>query len=183
MQSKFSKEADDHITLADLAFDFESDVYPIGRLDADSEGLLLLSNDKSLNQKILHPDQKQPKTYWVQVEGKPKVEHLEPLHLGINIKVKGKIHKCAPAKIDILHSEPDIPERNPPIRFRKNIPTTWISIQILEGKNRQVRKMLAAVGFPVLRLVRSSILNYKLGVSECMAMQPGDVIELKKLAI
>lgn len=149
--SQFTTEHTQKKTLASL-FDFPTMVYPIGRLDEDSEGLLLLTDDKRLNQQLL--GQGIEKEYWVQVEGQPSEVDLKPLREGVTIRVKKKIHKTLPAKVKRLTTEPKLPERNPPIRFRKSIPTSWISITLREGKNRQVRKMTAKIGFPTLRLVR-----------------------------
>ena len=180
MLSQFTKEAAHHITLADLDFQFEKDVYPIGRLDADSEGLLLLSNDKTLNAQILNPINKQAKTYWAQVEGTPTEEALFAFKKGINITINGKPYKTLPGKASLLALETTLPERHAPIRIRQNIPDTWISISIIEGKNRQVRKMCAAIGFPVLRLIRTQLLSFQLGVGICQDLQPGMVIELNE---
>lgn len=155
MLSQFTREGG-HMALCDLDFEFPKDVYPVGRLDQDSEGLLLLTNDNILKNKVLDPKSKQPKTYWVQVDGQIAKEAILELEKGVLIKHKGKSHITMPAKCQIL-DKVDIPERNPPIRFRKNIPTSWLEVQIMEGKNRQVRKMTAAVGFPTLRLIRVAI--------------------------
>jgi 23S rRNA pseudouridine2457 synthase len=134
-------------------FNVEKDVYPIGRLDKDSEGLLILTNDKKLNSIALSPKQHVEKTYWVQIDGKITTEALGNLKQGVIIKHNNQYVKTLPAKVRKI-TPLDIPERNPPVRFRKNIPTEWIEIKINEGKNRQVRKMTAAVGFPTLRLIR-----------------------------
>ena len=164
MLSQFTKEGN-HKTLADLNFDFPKDVYPVGRLDADSEGLLLLTNDKSINHKLLDPKFRHKRTYLAQVEGIFSEEAKRKLEQGVTISVDGKNYKTLPCKV-VLLSLPNgeggggatsLPERNPPIRFRKNIPTSWIELCLEEGKNRQVRKMTAAVGFPTLRLVRTRI--------------------------
>jgi len=149
------------------------DVYPVGRLDYDSEGLLLLTNDKSLNQRLLHPTYRHQRTYWVQVEGDITVEALQRLQAGIGISLDGKSYTTLPARVQRLENAPAVPERHPPIRFRQNIPDTWIELTLTEGKNRQVRKMTAAVGFPTLRLIRTAIGNLSLG-----KMQPGEWIEL-----
>ncbi len=149
------------------------DVYPVGRLDYDSEGLLLLTNDTSVNHQLLHPSFEHARTYWVQVEGAITQEALMQLTKGVTISVEGKQHKTKPAIVAILDAIISIPERNPPIRFRKNIPTTWVSIQITEGKNRQVRKMFASVGFPVLRLIRAQLGKYHI-----TGMLPGDCLKL-----
>ena len=181
MLSQFTREAPHHITLADLAFNFPKDVYPVGRLDADSEGLLLLTNDKRLNAKLLHPKNKQPKTYWVQVEGAPVDADLAPLRKGIDIKIKKKIHRTAIAIVHLLADIPNLPERNPPIRVRKSIPDTWVSITITEGKNRQVRRMFAAIGFPVLRLVRVGLAGFTYGEGIIHKMDVGTVIKVEEL--
>ena len=179
MLSQFTREAPHHITLADLNYDFAKNVYPVGRLDADSEGLLILTNDKNLNAKLLNPKNKQPKTYCAQVEGAPTEVDLLPLKKGLTIKIKGKIHQTAPAKAFLLIKIPELPERNPPIRFRKSIPTTWISLTITEGKNRQVRRMFAAIGFPVLRLVRVGLAGYQYGENLLKNMEAGAVIKIR----
>lgn len=151
-------DPDGRKTLAGL-FAFPDDVYPIGRLDYDSEGLLLLTNDKALTEKLLHPRQKLEKEYFVQVEGIPTEKALTQLRVGVVIEKK----KTIPAKVKILEDQSPFEERIPPVRFRKTIPTTWLSITIIEGRNRQVRKMTASVGFPTLRLVRIRIGNIQLG--------------------
>ncbi len=150
-----------------------TDVYPVGRLDYDSEGLLLITNDKSINQQLLNPLFAHQRTYWVQVDGAITKEALAQLSKGVIINVDGKAYKTKPAKLEQLTEAIQVPDRNPPIRFRKNIPTSWVSIQLTEGKNRQVRKMFAQVGFPVLRLIRA-----KLGKYTIQDMQPGDCISL-----
>ncbi len=154
-------------------FDFPKDVYPIGRLDKDSEGLLLLTNDNNFKSSILEPKNKLPKTYWVQVDKEITEEGIEKLSDGsIVIKHNKKPHRVGTAVCKKIKS-PDLPDRLPPIRYRKNIPTSWIELTIREGKNRQVRKMTASAGFPTLRLVRVKIGNYEL-----KELQPGDVIEI-----
>lgn len=134
-------------------FDFPKDIYPIGRLDADSEGLLLLTNDNALKTQLLDPNYAHERTYWVQVEGAAKEEDILALEKGVEIKIKKKHYLTQPAKASII-AAPPLPERNPPIRFRANIPTTWLEITLTEGKNRQIRRMTAKIGFPTLRLVR-----------------------------
>jgi 23S rRNA pseudouridine2457 synthase len=150
-----------------------TDVYPVGRLDYDSEGLLLITNDKSINQQLLNPLYAHQRTYWVQVDGAITEIALAQLSKGVSINVDGKIYQTKPAKLETLPDSIAVPDRNPPIRFRKSIPTSWVAIQVTEGKNRQVRKMFAQVGFPVLRLIRA-----KLGKYSIQDMQPGDCLSL-----
>jgi len=171
--SQFSAEGDKK-TLANFFSDIEKNIYPVGRLDYDSEGLILLTNDTKINQQLLNPAAAHQKTYYVQVEGIPSKEMLQQLTEGVIISVNGKPHKTAPAKVSVITEPVAIPERNPPIRFRKNIPTSWIALSITEGKNRQVRKMTAAVGLPTLRLIRQSIGSVEIG-----SMQPGEFIYLR----
>lgn len=171
MLSQFTPEAD-HRTLADLGFAFPRSVYPVGRLDADSEGLLLLTDDNYLKHRLLEPKFAHHKTYWVQVEGAITEEALQQLRQGVTISVNGQRYHTQPATASAI-VEPQVPPRNPPIRFRANIPTSWVELSLMEGKNRQVRKMTAATGFPTLRLLRARI-----GALQIGAMQPGEVLEL-----
>lgn len=152
---QFSPEGD-KTTLAAVLKDIPKDVYPVGRLDYDSEGLLLLTNDKSLTHQLLDPKYTHERTYFVQVEGAITEEAISKLCTGVDISINGKKHRTQPAKARIIDTPP-LPERHPPIRFRAYIPTTWLALTLTEGKNRQVRRMTAAVGFPTLRLVRYSI--------------------------
>ncbi|MEG8946250.1 pseudouridine synthase [Rosettibacter firmus] len=154
-------------------YNFPKDVYPVGRLDMDSEGLLILTNDKLLTDYLLNPLNKHEREYYVQVEGIPTEESLQKLREGVIIQGR----KTLPAKVKVINT-PDFPERVPPIRFRKTIPTSWLSITIVEGKNRQVRKMTASVGLPTLRLIRVRIKNILLG-----DLKPGEVRELTKMEI
>lgn len=170
MLSQFTREAPGQHTLADLGFAFSKDVYPVGRLDADSEGLLLLTNDKSLNAKLLHPKFAHARSYLAQVEGVPDSLALKRLAEGVEIRVEGKTYRTQPAVVRLLDAPPELPERHPPVRFRKTVPDRWLEITLTEGKNRQVRRMCAAVGYPVLRLVRIKIGGLQLG-----DMTPGEV--------
>ena len=153
--SQFTEEGG-HPTLGSL-YNFEKDVYPVGRLDRDSEGLLILSNDKTLNQKILHPKSKKGKVYLAQVENNILPKAIKALTEGVEIRIKKKVYKAKAEVVSVTEKPSWLGERTPPIRFRASIPTSWVKIQISEGKNRQVRRMFAKVGNPVLRLVRIEI--------------------------
>ncbi len=144
------------------------DVYAAGRLDKDSEGLLVLTDDGRLQQKIADPKYKKPKTYLAQVEGEVSNESIQLLRQGIELKDG----KTLPAEVKVI-PEPDLWPRNPPVRFRKNIPTSWLEITLREGKNRQVRRMTAAAGSPTLRLVRISVGDWSLS-----GLQPGKWIKI-----
>ncbi|CAM3460049.1 pseudouridine synthase [Pontibacter korlensis] len=144
-------------------------IYPVGRLDYDSEGLVLLTDDKQLQHRLSDPKFKVEKTYWVQVDDIPADEALTRLRLGVQIKGS----KTTPAKVQLLEKEPQVWERTKPIRYRKHIPTSWLEIKISQGMNRQVRRMTAAVGYPTLRLIRPSIGPLTLG-----NLQPGEWREL-----
>jgi 23S rRNA pseudouridine2457 synthase len=146
-----------------------ADVYPVGRLDRDSEGLLLLTNDGRLQHQLADPRYGHPRTYWVQVERVPNGDAIAHLQKGVTIRD----YRTRPAQVHLLSEPPDLPPRHPPIRFRKSVPTAWVQITLTEGRNRQVRRMTAAVGHPTLRLVRVAIAHLQLG-----SLQPGDWREL-----
>lgn len=137
--------------------DFPPEVYPVGRLDKDSEGLLLITDDKALNHYLLDPKFGHSRTYLVQVEGIPTEDALHQLEGGVDINLKGLTYRTKPAKVKLQGNLPDLPDRDPPIRVRLNVPDSWIALELIEGKNRQVRRMTAAVGFPTLRLIRWSM--------------------------
>jgi 23S rRNA pseudouridine2457 synthase len=164
---QFSPEGDKQ-TLAHF-LNVSKDIYPVGRLDYDSEGLIMLTNNKALNAQMLLPGKGHEKEYWVQVEGEVTEEALFRLSSGVIIKIDGKEHKTLPAKARKLAEPEKLPPRVPPIRYRAHIPTSWVSLTLTEGKNRQVRRMTAAVGFPTLRLIRWRIGNHNLA-----CLNPGD---------
>jgi 23S rRNA pseudouridine2457 synthase len=173
--SQFTSDGSPNRTLA--KFGFTKNVYPIGRLDADSEGLLLLSDEPAWNEKLLHPRHTHEREYWAQVEKIPSPESLKQLEKGISIQGR----KALPCRAWLLKPQPVladghyfnlsargdarpiIPPRVPPIRFRKSVPDCWIGLKLIEGKNRQVRRMTAAIGHPTLRLLRVRIGGLKLG--------------------
>jgi 23S rRNA pseudouridine2457 synthase len=169
--SQFTGEKGDK-TLSE--FDLPEDVYAAGRLDKDSEGLLLLTDDGPFIKKLSDPKSHKEKSYWVQVEGGPTKEDLIKLSSGLLIQGK-KTKKCFS---QILNPQPQIEDRNPPIRYRKNIPTTWIEIKLTEGRNRQVRRMTAAIGFPTLRLIRVGIgkLSNELSPGSWVEVEKKDII-------
>ena len=169
--SQFTSEGG-KVCLKDI-IEVEKDVYPVGRLDYDSEGLLLLTNDTSINHQLLHPSFEHQRTYWVQVDGAITIAAANALSKGVIINIDGKQYQTKQASVQLLPDDLQVPDRNPPIRFRKTIPATWASITLTEGKNRQVRKMFAAVGFPVLRLIRA-----QMGTFTIDKMQPGDLLSL-----
>jgi len=155
--SQFTGDGSPNRPLAD--FGFPKNIYAIGRLDADSEGLLLLSDEAQWNEKLLHPRHAHEREYWAQVEQIPTPESLRKLEKGLLIQG----HKTLPCRAWRLEPQPQMPPRNPPIRFRKSVPDCWIGLELVEGKNRQVRRMTAAIGHPTLRLVRVRIGNFRLG--------------------
>ena len=197
--SQFTGDGSSNRTLAE--FGFPKNVYPIGRLDADSEGLLLLSDEPEWNERLLHPHHAHEREYWAQVERIPTPEALKKLARGVSIAIGGRAAAAArggaaappppgskgyhtlPCRAWILEPQPEvgasrrdarsgrlgepslppIPPRDPPIRFRKSVPDCWIGLELIEGKNRQVRRMTAAIGHPTLRLIRVRIGNFLLG--------------------
>jgi 23S rRNA pseudouridine2457 synthase len=160
--SQFSEEiGSTYRTLAE--FSFPKNVYPLGRLDADSEGLLLLTDEAKLNNQLLNPKFQHKRTYWAQVEDIPTSTSLEKLQRGLIIQG----YKTLPCRATLLNPPPSLPERTPPIRFRASIPTSWVELELIEGKNRQVRRMTAAIGNPTLRLVRVKIGKFLLGDISC----------------
>ena len=166
--SQFTSQAGKR-TLKDF-FPVPADCYPVGRLDFDSEGLLILTNDAALNHRLLDPRFAHEREYWVQVEGDFSATALRQLQTGVTITVDGKPYRTRPCAVGIFPGPPSVPDRHPPIRYRARIPTTWIRMVLREGKNRQVRKMTAAVGFPTLRLMRWRIERLDLG-----DMGPGEM--------
>ena len=155
--SQFTPDGSPNRTLAE--FGFPKDVYPLGRLDADSEGLLLLSDEPGLNTRLLDPKNAHIRCYWAQVEGVLTSATLESLSQGVSIGD----HQTLPCRAFLIDPQPTIPPRDPPIRVRKTVPDCWIALELNEGKNRQVRKMTAAVGHPTLRLIRVRIGRLELG--------------------
>ena len=170
---QFSGEGD---TLSD--FDLPAQIYAAGRLDKDSEGLLILTNDGPFIQRLTDPKSNKQKIYWVQVEGLPTEEALGQLRSGVLIKGK-KTRQCEASLLDSIKINELVGERNPPVRFRKNKPTYWIEVTLREGMNRQVRRSCAAIGFPCLRLIRVQIGKLKLGMlkpGKWLEVNPDDVL-------
>jgi 23S rRNA pseudouridine2457 synthase len=155
--SQFTPDGSPNRTLAE--FNFPPRVYPIGRLDADSEGLLLLSDEAGLNTRLLHPRNAHDREYWAQVERIPSSEALATMAAGVPIRGRMTL----PGKAWMLHPQPNIPDRIPPIRVRKSVPACWIALELVEGKNRQVRRMTAAIGHATLRLLRVRVGQFHLG--------------------
>ena len=165
--SRFTPDGSPNRTLAQ--FGFPKDVYPIGRLDADSEGLLLLSDEPALNERLLHPRHAHAREYCVQVERIPTAAVL--LKLAKGLVVQGR--QTLPCRAWMLDPQPDVPPRDPPIRVRKTVLDCWLGLELIEGKNRQVRRMTAAIGHPTLRLIRTRI-----GALEVRDLRPGAWREL-----
>ena len=155
--SQFTGDGSPNRPLAE--FGFPKNVWPIGRLDADSEGLLLLSDEPEWNEKLLHPRHAHEREYWAQVEKIPARAALDKLQRGVLIQGRKTLPCCA----RLLEPQPEMPPRNPPISFRKSVADCWIGLELVEGKNRQVRRMTAAIGHPTLRLLRVRIGNFWLG--------------------
>lgn len=175
--SQFTREAGNQ-SIADFFILDSKDVYPIGRLDKDSEGMLLLTNDKTLNAALLSPKNAKSKTYWVQVEGLFTKDAIRQLVAGVTITVDQKPYKTLPAFVKGMQEPKHLWERTPPVRYRKEIPTSWVEVRIQEGKNRQVRKMMAEVGFPVLRLIRVALQDLQMEL-----ILPGDIQELDRATV
>ncbi len=167
--SRFTPDGSPNRPLSD--FGFPKAVYPVGRLDADSEGLLLLTDEGELNALLLHPRYAHDREYWAQVERVPSATALKQLEAGVVIQAR----RTKPCRAWILDPQPEVAPRDPPVRFRKTVPDCWIGLELIEGKNRQVRRMTAAVGHPTLRLVRVRIGRFTLG-----AFAPGAWRELNK---
>jgi 23S rRNA pseudouridine2457 synthase len=164
-----------HRTLAD--FGFPARVYALGRLDGDSEGLLLLSDEPELNARLLHPSAGHARRYWVQVERVPTDESLRRLENGLPIQ--GRVtERCRAWRLD---PQPEMPPRDPPIRVRKSVPDCWLSLELIEGKNRQVRRMTAAIGHPTLRLIRVRIGGLELGSQEAGTWRVLDATERQRV--
>lgn len=173
--SQFSSQLNKQ-TLADY-INVSKDIYPVGRLDEDSEGLLILTNDTQINHRLLSPYFFHEREYYVQLDGTITKEATTQLQQGVTINLSGKLYTTKPCKAVILN-EPEIAQRIPPVRYRKNVLTSWLKIVLTEGRNRQIRKMTAKVGFPVLRLIRYRIEQIELG-----NLEPGEMIELSKNSI
>jgi len=174
--SQFTSE-DGKRTLKDC-FPVPGDCYPVGRLDYDSEGLLILTNDAALNHRLLNPRFAHDREYWVQVEGALAPAAIHALQRGLIISVDGREYRTKPCIVNPFETEPPVPDRFPPIRYRAQIPTTWISMILREGKNRQVRKMTAKAGYPTLRLIRHRIEKLSLE-----GLGPGEMRSLDSSAI
>ncbi len=176
--SQFTADGSKHRTLAD--FGFPEGVYPIGRLDAESEGLLLLSDEPDLNARLLRPENAHVRTYWAQVERTPNPAALQQLKAGVTLGGR----RTLPCRAFLLDPQPDIPPRDPPIRFRKNVADVWMGLELIEGKNHQVRRMTAAVGHPTLRLIRVQIGGLQLGAlvaGQQRVLTPADCRSLFRL--
>ena len=159
-------------------FNVPKDVYAVGRLDYDSEGLLILTNDKNVNHRLLNPSFQHEREYWVQVDGPLTDKAVQQISQGVDITVDGKRYHTKKCMASIFEIDPVVAQRNPPIRFRKEIPAPWMKLILTEGKNRQVRKMTASIGFPTLRLLR-----YRIEQIQLNKLQPGEMMALSKKEI
>lgn len=178
---QFTPDQPGQRTLAE--FGFPSGVYPVGRLDMDSEGLLLLTNEAGFNHRLLDPKTAHPRTYLAQVEGIPTPDAVRKLERG-GLDIQG--HRTRPCRVRLPDPQPGIPPRVPPVRFRKAIPTAWLELELIEGKNRQVRRMTAAVGFPTLRLIRTAIGGFageEIGEGKWKVLGPGEIREIWRRSI
>lgn len=163
-------------------YKLQKDIYPVGRLDLDSEGLLILTNDRKLNHALLHPTNEHKRTYWVEVEGIPSERELKLLRKGVEININGKKHLTKRADVKII--SPEVEERSPPVNYKKHPVRSWLEICLTEGKNRQVRKMTAKVGHPTLRLIRVAIESLHLSPLKSGAItQMSRKVLYKKLAL
>lgn len=178
---QFTPDQPGQRTLAE--FGFPSGVYPVGRLDMDSEGLLLLTDEAGFNHRLLDPKTAHPRTYLAQVEGIPTPDAVRKLERG-GLDIQG--HRTRPCRVRLPDPQPEIPPRDPPVRFRKAIPTAWLELELIEGKNRQVRRMTAAVGFPTLRLIRTAIGGFsgeEIGEGKWKLLEPGDIREIWRRSV
>ncbi|MAI23874.1 MAG: pseudouridine synthase [Crocinitomicaceae bacterium] len=171
--SQFTAE-DGNPGLSSLNLGVPRTVWPVGRLDRDSEGLLLLTENKILKQRLTSPLQSHHKTYWVQVEGKPTDESIDDMRRPMQLRIRKKDVVTKPSRVKLI-SVPHLAERTPPIRKRLNIPTSWLQVELTEGKNRQIRKMTASIGFPALRIVRIGIGSLTL---DALGLHPGECTAL-----
>lgn len=173
---QFTPDLPGQRTLAE--FGFAAGVYPVGRLDLDSEGLLLLSDEPGFNNRLLDPKTAHPRTYLAQVEGIPTGDALRRLERG-GLEIQG--YRTRPCRARLPEPAPEMPPRDPPVRFRQAIPTSWLELQLTEGKNRQVRRMTAAVGFPTLRLIRIAIGGFSgraIGEGTWKVLAPDEIREI-----
>lgn len=157
-------------------YQLPKDVYPVGRLDLDSEGLLILTNDRELNSALLNPKNEHQRTYWVEVDGIPSEESLQAFRTGLEINVKG-LYQTLPCEVCLI-DKPDVIERNPPVNFDKHPSRSWLEVKLIEGKNRQVRKMTAKIGHPTLRLIRVAIEDLQLA-----PLKSGEITQISGKAL
>lgn len=174
------RDEDGHPGLGSLSLGLPKNVWPVGRLDRDSEGLLLLTSDMALRHNLMDPAAGHRRMYWAQVEGEATESMLDPMRAPMTLRIKKKEVRTRPTNCRVLAASPNLPERIPPIRFRQSIPTSWLELSLTEGKNRQVRRMTAAVGLPTLRLVRAGVGDLRL---ESLNLAPGTCVELERADI